>query len=70
MNRKMMKIISILLVWSFFLLLIISCSGIKNILSWQEKKSGDNDKGLAQFVSHIRPAQGNPGECLARMLIK
>lgn len=67
MNGKMKKLICMNLIGIYFLFSLTGCSTMKNMFGWdlfrdsqkaQEDHAGEN---VAQFISTLRPSQGNPG---------
>jgi len=55
----------VVLLSAYFLVSATSCSGLKTIWSWPKSffegtPSDHKDKGAAQFLSTVRPYQGNP----------
>ena len=59
MNAKFLKIIGSALLGISFLVLIISCSSMQNILGWP-KSYDSRDAEISGFLSNVRPHQGNP----------
>ena len=59
MNSRVKKSLLFGLICIAFLVFVISCTSIKNILGWS-KSSDSRDPSISQFFSDMRPHPGNP----------
>ena len=59
MNSRMKKSLLFGLICIAFLIFVISCTSIKNILGWS-KPSDSRDPSISQLLSDMRPHPGNP----------